>query len=70
MISINAPANPSMLSTSRFVVGSSSASIPQLLQNVSAKDSLIIIDDSTFYPAEHLPLISSSVSSAVLSTIL
>ena len=48
MMSNRAEARPSMLSLSRFVVGSSKASIPQLAQNVSARLNLIIILESTF----------------------
>lgn len=47
----------SMLSRSRFVVGSSRANIPQLIQNVSANASRMMMDVSTFCPALQRPRI-------------
>ena len=46
--STNACARLSMLSLSRFVVGSSKASIPQFKQNVSARARRMIRDASTY----------------------
>jgi len=54
---------PSIFLTSKFVVGSSKAKIPQLEQKFSAKANQMMIEPSTFYPAEHRPLISISLSS-------
>ncbi|RNA44672.1 hypothetical protein BpHYR1_001801 [Brachionus plicatilis] len=59
----------SILSLSRFVVGSSSAKIPELRQNVSAKANLIIILANTFWPALHLPLMSKQVSPLISTTL-
>ena len=48
IMSSNAVARPSMFSLSRFVVGSSKASMPQFEQNVSARLILIMMDERTF----------------------
>ncbi len=67
-MSISDIANPSMLSWSRLVVGSSSANSPQLRQNVSARASRINIEASIFCPALHRPRMSSSVCPLSMTT--
>ena len=51
-------ASESAFGASRFVVGSSSARIPQFKQNVSARDRRMMRHAKTFCPAEHRPRIS------------
>ena len=58
----------SIFSSSRFVVGSSSVKIPQLRQNVSASASLMMSDARTFWPALHLPRMSSATLSFNITT--
>lgn len=61
-------ANEIICSLSKFDVGSSNASTPQLLPKLSARANLKTIDASIFYPIEHLPLISISVLLNVFMT--
>ena len=68
MISERAMANPSILSESRLVVGSSSASRPQFIQKLSESASLIIMEARTFWPALHRPRMSKMVSPFTMTT--
>ncbi len=54
---------------SKFVVGSSKASIEQLIEKASAKAILITILANTFYPKLLLPFISISLSTSFSSII-
>ncbi len=54
---------------SRLVVGSSRAMMPQVAENVSASASLMMREASTFWPAEHRPLMSISVPFFTITTL-
>lgn len=58
----------SIFSLSRFVVGSSKASTPHWMQNVSANARRMIIEVSTFWPALQRPRILSSFPFLIITT--
>ena len=62
MILARACASPALFGSSRLVVGSSRASMPQLRQKVSASARRITIAASTFWPAEQRPRMSRGTS--------
>lgn len=61
-------ARASMFSVSKAFVGSSKASIPQFWPNESDRASLMMIEASIFWPAEHRPRMSISTWSLVITT--
>ena len=62
IILASACANPALFNSSRFVVGSSSARIPQFRQNVSARARRMTMHARTLWPAEQRPRISMGES--------